>query len=85
MALIERGKVQNGNIVLSHPLALPEDTEVVVHIELLAQEVAPSEAVKDFASLPFFGMWADREDMEDSVAWVRQERERWQQRAVRQD
>jgi hypothetical protein len=24
-----------------------------------------------FAALPFFGMWADREDMRDSAAWVR--------------
>ncbi|MBI2843112.1 MAG: DUF2281 domain-containing protein [Armatimonadetes bacterium] len=31
-------------------------------------------------SLPFFGMWADREDMTDSAAWVRKERERWDER-----
>jgi antitoxin (DNA-binding transcriptional repressor) of toxin-antitoxin stability system len=26
---------------------------------------------------PAFGMWADREDMKDPVAWVRAERKRW--------
>ena len=37
------------------------------------------------ADLPFFGMWADREDMTDSVAWVRKDREQWRQRATRLD
>jgi hypothetical protein len=41
--------------------------------------------VKDFASLPCFGMWADHEAMDDSVAWVRKERARWQRRTSRQD
>ena len=35
------------------------------------------------SSLPFFGMWADREDMADSTAWVRKERERWSERSAR--
>ncbi len=26
--------------------------------------------VEDLTKLPFYGMWADREDMKDSVAWV---------------
>ena len=37
----------------------------------------------DFASLPFFGMWADRQEMQDSEAYVRREREQWQQRLKR--
>ena len=85
MALIERGKVQGGGIVFSEPLALPEGTEVVVRIEPLTQPASPGTADEDFATLPFFGMWADREDMEDSAVWVRRERERWQQRTARQD
>lgn len=43
----------------------------------------PSE--EDFAHLPFFGMYADREDMEDGVAWVRWERERWNERLTRKE
>ena len=84
MALIERGKVQGQGIMFAKPLALPEGTEVVVSIEPLEQITAPSTS-EDFAALPFFGMWKDREDMEDSEAWVRRERERWQQRAAQQD
>ncbi len=87
MALRERGKIQAGNIVFPKPLALPEGTEVLVVIEPLAvkEQSTSSGTEKDFASLPFFGMWRDRQDMKDSVAWVRKERRRWQQRVARQD
>jgi len=87
MTLRERGKIQAGNIVFPKPLALPEGTEVLVSIEPLAvkTQAASSSAEEDFAALPFFGMWRDRQDMKDSVAWVRKERKRWQQRVTRQD
>jgi hypothetical protein len=87
MALRERGKIQAGNIVFPKPLALPEGTEVLVSIEPLAvkEQTASSGAEEDFAVLPFFGMWRDRQDMKDSAAWVRKERKRWQQRVGRQD
>jgi len=84
---IERGKVKDGGIVFPDPLGLPEGTEVAVAIEPLLEtgkSVDPAEG-NDFDSLSFFGMWADREEMQDSTAWVRQERGRWQQRAARQD
>ena len=83
--LIERGRVQNGSIMFSKPLTLTDGTEVVVCIEPLATEsqTATSEAGEGFAALPFFGMWADREDMKDSTAWVRRNRKQWQQRLVR--
>ncbi|MBI1929439.1 hypothetical protein HYR99_34990 [Candidatus Poribacteria bacterium] len=87
MAFIERGKIPNGSIVFSKPLPLTEGTEVVVRIELLpiGSQTAMSEVGEDFASLPFFGMWTDREDMRDSVAWVRRRREQWHQRAYERD
>lgn len=87
MALRERGKIQAGSIVFPKPLALPEGTEVLVSIELLAlkEQTASSDKEEDFVTLPFFGMWRDRQDMKDSAAWVRKERKRWQQRAARQD
>lgn len=84
MGLIERGKVQGGGIVFSEPLALPEGTEVVVHIEPVeanGQDI-PVSGGENFADLPFFGMWADREDMRDSAAWVRKEREKWHHRTM---
>lgn len=74
----ERGKVKDGGIVFSEPLTLPEGTEVVVRIEPVEagpQSAGPSSA--DFATMPFFGMWADRQEMSDSAAWVRGEREQW--------
>ena len=84
--IIEEGKVNNGHIVLFKPLSLPEGTEVRVQIEPIDTGDAQSTAVEEnenFANQPFFGMWADREDMRDSVAWLRKEREKWKQRFTR--
>ncbi len=58
-------------------------------LRLLSDEVSlgleESTADDGFADLPFFGMWADREDMKDSAAWVREERASWNQRVKSQD
>ena len=83
----ERGRVKDGGIVFPDPLGLPEGTEVAVAIEPLPETGKSVDLAEgnDFDSLAFFGMWADREEMQDSTAWVRQERGRWQQRATRQD
>ena len=84
--IIEEGKVNNGHIVLSNPLSLPEGTKVRIQIEPIetdnTQNIEAKEN-KDFANQPFFGMWADREDMRDSVAWVRKQREKWKERLTR--
>ena len=90
--IIEKGKVNNGHIILSKPLSLPEGTEVRVQINLIeAEKIIDPEETQDagnckqeeFANLPFFGMWADREDMRDSVGWVREQREKWMERVTR--
>ena len=89
--IIEDGKVNNGHIVLSKPLSLPEGTEVRVQIELTDltsvsgddNQNKDSNESEDFANLPCFGMWADREDMRDSVAWLRKQREKWKERITR--
>lgn len=89
--IVEEGKISNGRIVLSNPLSLPEGTEVRVQIEPVGPAIVSdndnqdkdSDESEDFANLPCFGMWADREDMRDSVAWLRKEREKWQQRFTR--
>jgi hypothetical protein len=82
MIMTERGKVQHGGIVFAKPLSLPEGTDVVVRIEPVAAEPSSETSIRgaDFLSLPFFGMWADRPDMDDSEAWLCSEREQWQQR-----
>jgi hypothetical protein len=85
--MTERGRVEHGRIVFPRPLSLPDGTEVVVHIEPLVAEGQPEARGddEDFGSLPFFGMWADRPDMDDSAAWVRSEREQWQRRTTPDD
>ncbi|MBP6820502.1 MAG: hypothetical protein KA368_03110 [Acidobacteria bacterium] len=83
MILMERGKIENGQIVLPSPLKLAEGTEVIVQIE---PEVYTNGNTKvdDLFSLPFFGMWADRQEMGDSASWVESERAKWQERLTRQ-
>ena len=86
--IIEAGTISNGRIVLSKPLSLPEGTEVRVQIETVDPDAISgdnsqdkdSNESEDFANLPFFGMWADREDMRDSVEWVRKQRKKWKER-----
>ncbi|HEY8667799.1 MAG TPA: hypothetical protein VIL86_14120 [Tepidisphaeraceae bacterium] len=84
MTLTEHGRIERGAIVLSKALPLPEGTEVTVHIEAPAAQPDSTPAA-DISSLPFVGMWADREDMADSAEWVRKEREQWQLRTNRRD
>ena len=87
MIKVERGEVKNGGIVFAEPLGLPEGTQVAVVIEPMPETGGSVDLAEesDFNSLPFFGIWADRQEMQDSTAWVRRERERWQQRVARQD
>jgi hypothetical protein len=75
---IGRGKIEEGKLVLSGPLPFPEGAEVVVQIEPVVSDGL--ELVEDFASLPFFGLWADRDDLIDSMTWVRERRKAWHQR-----
>ena len=76
MSFVERGEVRGGTIVFARPLELPEGAEVVVRIESVNEGKADAALSEDvpFEELPFFGMWADREDLEDGAAWVRKER-----------
>jgi hypothetical protein len=87
MAVMEAAAtVHNGSLVFAKPLRLPEGAEVRVQIEPLSSERAPVGAGStDYTSQPFFGLWQDRPEMSDSVAWVRGEREKWQQRLASRD
>ena len=84
--IIEQGKVNNGGIVLSKPLSLPEGTKVRIQIEPIDPHDSTNtiaDEVGDFTNQPCFGMWADREEMRDSVVWLQKEREKWHQRHTR--
>ena len=87
MSYVHRGKIKSGAVILSEPVTLPDGTDVVVNIEPVEaiEDVDGSIADNTVASLPFIGIWADREDMSDSVAWVRKERETWRQRLAQED
>lgn len=87
MGLMERGIVRNGGVVFPKPLPLPEGSEVTVYVEPAGQDQQrPAQlSEKEYVAQPFFGLWRDREDMRDSMAWVRGERAKWQQRLSRQD
>lgn len=70
-------------IVPNEPLELPKDQELEVEIRVITgsrRKRRSKHPIGRITSLPFFGMWADREDMKDGAAWVRKERERWNER-----
>ena len=84
--IIEKGEINNGNIVLSKPISLPEGTKVRIQIETVGTVDEDSETNgnhEELSKMPFVGMWADREDMRDSVNWVRKLRERGLERLTR--
>ena len=81
MVVIQRAQIEDGQLVLPEPLALPDGTTVVVSIEIVEPSVeAAVPSGFDFSSEPFFGAWADRDEMADSAAWVNEQRDTWQQR-----
>jgi hypothetical protein len=92
---VRSGRVEGGHLILDDALPLPDGTPVRISVEVVESddETPTPESTADFASEPFFGMWADRDDdmstwpefgmwadrpeMQDSVAWVRNQRARW--------
>jgi|GEM_PF-476716 len=89
MSVIIRAHFDGKTIVPDSALDLPADQALEVEVRLISptkeQAVAPrtpSDGKPDITALPFFGMWADREDMADSGQWVRKEREKWNSRRV---
>ena len=66
------GTVQDGRIVLSRPVPLPDGTVVSVSMTPLEAnqpaEAAEEEDVEDSGAESFVGMWADHPDMADGGA-----------------
>ncbi len=67
-------------LIIAELDALPEeDQELVLRfIQLLRSQYSQRQRPRQvpLKEEPFVGMWADRADMEDSIAWTRQVRER---------
>jgi hypothetical protein len=67
-------------------IRVPEDVpvgpaEVVLTITSEPAEITnPSGTAADLARSPLFGIWADREDIEDSLAFARQLRDQAERR-----
>jgi len=80
-----RGKIEGRQIVLDDPLVAPDGMAVVVLIERAPTEPEVGASPESFVALPFFGMWADRQDLPDSADWVHERRERWRERATGPD
>jgi hypothetical protein len=82
MIWVREGRVNRGQIVMPQAVELPDGTVVRVSIELVDEPHEPAAAGEhlDYATLPSFGMWTDRSDMSDSVAWVNQQRDAWRHR-----
>ena len=83
MVLVREGRIEGGRLIVADAIALPDGTAVRVAIEVLDEPSSAVEASVAADLLPGFGMWADREDMEDSVAWVNRQRDAWRERLHR--
>ena len=57
-----------------------DDLEAIIDRaeEILQERVRKVPLAED----PAIGMWEDREDMKDSSAWVRRQREQWSKRLI---
>ena len=87
MSMIIKAHFNHGVIVPDTELDLPADQQLEIEVRMIlpAEKVSQvSEATVDMkydiTSLPFFGMWADRDDMANSADWVHKEREKWSSR-----
>jgi hypothetical protein len=68
-------------LVPDEPLHLAKDQEVLIEVQAVpAQE--KNGTAEEFAGSEIIGMWADREEMRDSVAWVNQHRRRIDRREI---
>jgi hypothetical protein len=88
MSITVRAHYRGKSIVPDQPLALPQGQELEVDVRVVEKQAARRNRPRRrpiITDMPFFGMWAHREDMKDSVAWVNKERERWDERLTRED
>jgi hypothetical protein len=85
MVVVREGRIEGGRLIVADTIALPDGTPVRVEIEVLDEQAQSSnhEIPADEDLLPGFGMWANRQDMQDSVDWANQQRDAWRERLLR--
>ncbi|MBI2298025.1 MAG: hypothetical protein HYU66_03580 [Armatimonadetes bacterium] len=82
-SIVAHGRIEGNTSVLDEPVGLADGAEVDVSIRAAA---APAEAAggsrrrDEVWSDPVIGMWADRDDLADPVAWVKERRSAWRKR-----
>lgn len=60
-------KYENGVFRPLEDVTIKEGTVVEVHVPA---EVEPAHSRRSIKDLPFYGMWADRDDIADGVSYV---------------
>lgn len=68
-------------LVPDEPLDLAKDQEVLIEVQPLPA-LEKNGTAAEFARSEIIGMWADREEMRDSVAWVNEQRRRMDRREI---
>ena len=74
-----QGSVRDGLIYLDDDSQLPDGTRVII-VVVEEQEAIVGLTARELAESELVGMWADRDDIEDSSAFARQLREQAQRR-----
>jgi hypothetical protein len=82
-SIVVRGHFDGKNIVPDEPVDLPSEQQLEIRVRVVSAGRTHRRRRSRITSLPFFGMWSDREEMRDASEWVRKERERWSERLTR--
>lgn len=79
MVMAYQGTIQNGQIHFDDNPVIPEGTQVIV---VVVGEKSPGEGMTgaDILASGLVGMWANRDDIEDSAAFVETLRRQAEQR-----
>jgi hypothetical protein len=78
------GRVEGGRVIVDGSVELPDGSDVLITVWNVPDPTVRVR-LEQLLAEPAVGMWADREDMADSAAWVREQRAKWQQRPYRSD
>jgi predicted DNA-binding antitoxin AbrB/MazE fold protein len=66
-------RYENGVLKPLEEVKVKEGTVLEVHVPSEQEPVSPKRSIKD---LPFYGIWADRTDIEDGLSYVRNLRDK---------